>query len=57
MVPYNFTATSHLAVTFGLSVSLFIGVTIVGFQIHGLHFCNFLLPKGAPACLHLSRLA
>lgn len=48
MIPYSFTATSHLAVTFGLSVSLFIGVTIVGFQIHGLHFFSFLLPKGAP---------
>ena len=39
------------AVTFGLSVSLFIGVTIVGFQIHGLHFFSFLLPKGAPLAL------
>jgi F-type H+-transporting ATPase subunit a len=51
MIPYSFTATSHLAVTFGLSVSLFIGVTIVGFQIHGLHFFSFLLPKGAPLAL------
>ena len=37
MVPYSFTATSHLVVTFGLSVSLFIGITIVGFQTHGKH--------------------
>ena len=51
MIPYSFTATSHLPVTFVLSVSLFIGVTIVGFQIHGLHFSSFLLPKGAPLAL------
>jgi F-type H+-transporting ATPase subunit a len=48
MVPYSFTATSHLVVTFGLSLSLFIGITLIGFQKHGLHFFSFLLPKGAP---------
>lgn len=48
MIPYSFTATSHLAVTFGLSLSLFIGITTVGFQHHGIHFFSFLLPKGAP---------
>ncbi len=51
MIPYSFTATSHLVVTFGLSLSLFIGITIVGFQKHGLHFFSFLLPKGAPLIL------
>jgi ATP synthase subunit 6 len=48
MIPYSFTVTSHLVVTFGLSLSLFIGVTLIGFKIHGLHFFSFLLPKGAP---------
>ena len=48
MIPYSFTATSHLVVTFGLSLSLFIGITLIGFQKHGLHFFSFLLPKGAP---------
>jgi F-type H+-transporting ATPase subunit a len=51
MIPYSFTATSHMVVTFGLSLSLFLGITIVGFQIHGLHFFSFLLPKGAPLAL------
>lgn len=51
MIPYSFTATSHMVVTFGLSLSLFIGITIVGFQVHGLHFFSFLLPKGAPLML------
>ena len=51
MVPYSFTATSHLVVTFGLSLSLFIGITIIGFQTHGMHFFSFFLPKGAPLAL------
>ena len=51
MIPYSFTATSHFVVTFGLSLSLFIGITLVGFQNHGLHFFSFLLPKGAPLAL------
>jgi F-type H+-transporting ATPase subunit a len=51
MIPYSFTATSHMVVTFGLSLSLFVGITIVGFQIHGVHFFSFLLPKGAPLML------
>jgi F-type H+-transporting ATPase subunit a len=51
MVPYSFTVTSHLVITFGLSFSIFIGVTIIGFQKHGLHFFSFLLPPGAPLAL------
>lgn len=29
-----------------LSFSIFIGITIVGFQINGLHFLSFSLPAG-----------
>jgi F-type H+-transporting ATPase subunit a len=51
MIPYSFTSTSHLIVTFSLSVSIFIAVTIIGFQTHGIHFFSFLLPPGAPLAL------
>lgn len=51
MIPYSFTTTSHFVVTFSLSVSIFIAVTIIGFQMHGLHFFSFLLPPGAPLAL------
>ena len=51
MIPYSFTTTSHLIVTFTLSVSVFLGVTLIGFQIHGIHFFSFLLPPGAPLAL------
>ena len=41
MIPYSFTVTSHFIITLGLSFSLFIGVTLVGFQTHGLHFFSW----------------
>ena len=40
MVPFvgAFTPTSHIAVTFGLAMIVFVLVVIVGFARHGLHF-------------------
>ncbi|KAI3886660.1 hypothetical protein MKX03_034754 [Papaver bracteatum] len=51
MIPYSFTVTSHFLVTLGLSFSIFIGITIVGFQRNGLHLLSFLLPAGVPLAL------
>lgn len=48
MVPYSFTPTSHIIMTFGLAVTVFIGVTIIGFMRHGLHFFSLFLPEGVP---------
>ena len=48
MIPYSFTVTSHFLITLGLSFSIFIGITIVGFQRNGLHFLSFFLPAGVP---------
>ena len=48
MIPYSFTVTSHFLITLGLSFSLFLGITIVGFKRHGLHFLSFFLPAGVP---------
>jgi F-type H+-transporting ATPase subunit a len=48
LVPYSFTFTSHIIVTFGLALTVFIGVTILGFVKHGLHFFSFFVPKGVP---------
>ena len=36
MIPYTFTVTSHIIVTFVLAAFIFIGVTIIGFIKHGL---------------------
>jgi len=48
MVPASFTVTSHIIVTLAIAVILFIGVTIIGFVKHGLHFFSLLLPAGTP---------
>lgn len=51
MVPYSFTVTSHIIVTFALAMMVFIGVTILGFVRHGLHFLSFFAPSGVPKIL------
>ena len=51
MVPYSFTPTSHIIVTFALAIVMFIGVTFIGFARHGLHFFSFFVPKGVPVFL------
>jgi len=51
MLPYSFTVTSQIVVTFGLALVVFIGVTIVGFVKHGLGFFGFFLPHGVPGFL------
>lgn len=48
MLPYSFTVTSHIIVTFALAVFIFVAVTIIGFIKHGLHFFHFFLPEGTP---------
>ena len=51
MVPYSFTFTSHIIVTFALASVVFIGVTILGFVKHGIRFFSFFVPPGAPVAL------
>lgn len=51
MVPYSFTYTSHLAVTAGMAVFIFIFVTILGFVKHGTHFLHLFSPPGVPMAL------
>ena len=48
MVPYTFTVTSHIAFTFGLALSIFIGINIIGIQTHGVKFFALFLPRGVP---------
>jgi F-type H+-transporting ATPase subunit a len=51
MLPYAFTFTSHIAVTFTLALVVFILVTAVALAIHGLHFFSYFFPEGAPKAL------
>ena len=48
MVPYSFTFTSHIAVTFAMAMVVFTGVTILGFAKHGIKFFSFFVPPGVP---------
>jgi F-type H+-transporting ATPase subunit a len=51
MLPYAFTFTSHIAVTFALAAVVFILVTAVALVIHGTHFFSYFFPEGAPKLL------
>lgn len=51
MVPYQFTFTSHIIVTFSLAFVVFAFVTGVGFYCHGLKFFSILIPHGTPWAL------
>jgi F-type H+-transporting ATPase subunit a len=42
-----FTPTSHVVVTFGLAMIVFVTVCVVGFWHHGLHFFSLFWPKDA----------
>jgi F-type H+-transporting ATPase subunit a len=48
MVPYSFTFTSHIVVTFVMASIVFIGVTVLGLVRHGMHFFSFFVPPGSP---------
>ncbi|MCP5362126.1 MAG: F0F1 ATP synthase subunit A [Hyphomicrobiales bacterium] len=48
MLPYSFTVTSHIIVTFALALTVFIGVTVIGFMRHGLHYLKLFVPEGLP---------
>ena len=48
LFPLTFTFTSHIIVTFAMAAVVFIGVTIIGFARHGLHFLRMFFPHGVP---------
>lgn len=51
MIPYGFTYTSHIVVTFTMAAVVFVGVTVIGFMKHGLKFFGFFLPADVPIFL------
>jgi F-type H+-transporting ATPase subunit a len=51
MIPYSFTVTSHIIVTFALAITIFLGVTLLGFVKHGVHFLKSFVPSGIPVVL------
>ena len=51
LVPGTFTFTSHIIVTFGLALTVFVFVTLLGLIKHGFHFFSLFMPSGVPMAL------
>jgi F0F1-type ATP synthase membrane subunit a len=53
LVPYSFTATSHLIVTFTLSFTVFIGINIITFKKYKMETFSLFLPSNTTFLLAL----
>jgi F-type H+-transporting ATPase subunit a len=51
LIPYSYTFTSQIVVTFLMAAIVFVGVTLVALIKHGMHFFSFFVPPGAPKAL------
>lgn len=51
MLPYSFTFTSHIIVTFTIAAVIFVGVTLIALAKHKMHFFSFFMPPGVPILL------
>ena len=51
MIPFAYTFTSQIIVTFAMAFTIFIGVTIIGLVRHGLRFFTLFFPSGTPIAL------
>ena len=51
LIPYSYTVTSQIVVTFAMALFIFIGVTNIAVVKHGFHFFSFFIPSGAPKAL------
>lgn len=47
-IPYSFALNASAIVTLGLSVTIFLGVTILSVSKHGIKFFSFFIPGGTP---------
>ena len=51
MVPYFFTVTSHIIITFAMAMAVFLTVIIYGFWRNGFGFLKLFVPQGVPGVL------
>lgn len=51
LVPYSFTVTSHLVITFALSLSIFIGLNIICIRKHGVYMLSLFIPANTSVSL------
>lgn len=45
LLPYGFTLTSQLYLTFACAISLFIGITLIGMYLNKFNFIKFFIPS------------
>jgi F-type H+-transporting ATPase subunit a len=50
-VPYNFTIGTSIIVSLGISITVFIAVTVIGLTKHKLTFFSYFIPAGTPLFL------
>jgi F-type H+-transporting ATPase subunit a len=48
LLPYSFTVTSHIIVTFALAAMVWLIITAIGFMNHGVGFLKLFVPSGVP---------
>ena len=51
MLPYSYTFTSQIIITFFMAIIIFISVTVIGIFRHGFGFLSLCLPSGTPLVL------
>ena len=51
LIPFSFTVTSQIVVTFALAAVVFIGVTVIAIVRHGFKFLTYFVPPGVPIFL------
>jgi F-type H+-transporting ATPase subunit a len=51
LIPYSFTVTSHIVVTFALALLVITVVTVIGFARHGPDYLKLFVPEGVPIWL------
>ena len=51
LLPYSFTVTSHIAVTFAMAIVVIGGITLLGLFKHGLGWFKLFVPSGVPIVL------
>lgn len=48
MIPYSFTVTSHISITFALAFGICVSLFVLGLNLHGITFFKSFLPEGTP---------
>ena len=47
LLPYSFTVTSHIAITFAIALFVIVGITLIGLFKHGLGWFKLFVPSGS----------